>query len=335
MAKRRRKRAGYGLHSLNQTMSSYFLWPSSKGELFFSVNGCIERLEEKLYRLYKEEGYPVFVSSGRFALTLALRSVKATRATPIYVFPFASHCVLDAVTRIGRPTTDPMNCVKVIYHQWGYKSETSIDSGDIEDAVDSLVIPGSKLFISGGSFEIWSLPKILGTSGGGVLWCKDEQNYKKAIDMRNRSRNIELMQLLRRLGRDNPLFYKTWHAFEIEHGLCSRSLAAEVERRLDLIDQIIKDRLAKLRLFKKLKSVACEQFPGRLPVVVPINSTRSSQIVQEIKTLTGIELLHGCRRLCLGKDINNCQEVIPIPIHQDIKASEVNDIVRHLKKIEL
>ena len=42
----------------------------------------------------------------------------------------------------------------------------------IDDCVDSLCEIGTELFPTSNDFEIWSLPKILGTTSGAVLWCK-------------------------------------------------------------------------------------------------------------------------------------------------------------------
>ena len=58
----------------------------------------------------------------------------------------------------------------------------------IEDSADSLYLQNTELFKGNGKFEIWSLPKILGTFSGGVLLCKNIKDYHEI-------KNITLIQI--------------------------------------------------------------------------------------------------------------------------------------------
>ena len=44
----------------------------------------------------------------------------------------------------------------------------------IEDSVDTLLHFGEKLHSLNSQIEIWSIEKIYGSLGGGIIWCKNE-----------------------------------------------------------------------------------------------------------------------------------------------------------------
>ncbi len=151
----------------------YFIWPETRfvGGLHTLLSlPSVESIEMRL-RDFFPTGFPVLCSSGRAALTMALEHSNQNRSDLVGLFPFASHCVIDAVARICTPLFGPTSVnanLRVVYHQWGYVQEYNLPKNTIEDCVDTLCVKGTELFPGGGSFEIWSLPKILGISSGGM-----------------------------------------------------------------------------------------------------------------------------------------------------------------------
>ena len=96
----------------------------------------------------------------------------------------------NAVAKVGIP-----NCVipslvesnnkKIIYHVWGNFIDHNKQNVVIEDAVDTFCLPGVNLAELGGDFEVWSLNKIIGSLGGGILWCKNKDIAKEARILRD------------------------------------------------------------------------------------------------------------------------------------------------------
>jgi putative PLP-dependent aminotransferase (TIGR04422 family) len=168
----------------------HFIWP--RNALFSSLTSffymkSVEKVEEKLHEMFPS-GYPVLFSSGRAALSAALLQCNVSRRDFVGVFPYASHCVLDTISRISTPlsgSAEKHANLRVVYHQWGYVQEVSLSPNSIEECVDTLCKVGTTLFPGGGSFEIWSLPKILGTTSGGVLWCRTLESALAAKKIQN------------------------------------------------------------------------------------------------------------------------------------------------------
>ena len=172
--------------------TGYFLWP--EGSIKHAVTGVLQRSEvstaERLLTELFPSGYPVLCSSARAAIAMVLEHCGASRPELVAVFPYASHCVLDAISRQATPQTYSREHLRIAieYHQWGYvQTRRTTTPILIEDAVDTLCVPGEPLFPLAGSYEIWSLPKILGTTSGGVIWCRDESDAEEIRDLRARN----------------------------------------------------------------------------------------------------------------------------------------------------
>ena len=156
-------------------MDKFPIWPKyririrSKFSFYFPE---INQIEEKLHKMFPS-GSPVICSSGRAAINIALHYLNQKRNDVIGINSYTSHCVLDAISRIATPVkwNAKNNEIKtrLIYHQWGYVQKEIINIDTIDDCVDSLCEIGTELFPTSKNFEIWSLPKILGTSSGAVL----------------------------------------------------------------------------------------------------------------------------------------------------------------------
>lgn len=90
------------------------------------------------------------------ALVIALLESEVSRGDLVGVFPYASHCVLDAVSRVATPLSGPTAvavALRVVYHQWGFVQETDLSKNTIEDCVDTLCVPGAAIFPGGGDLK--------------------------------------------------------------------------------------------------------------------------------------------------------------------------------------
>ena len=281
--------------------------------------------------MYGERAYPVFVSSGRAGLSLTFKCLELSRDDKIYTFPYASHCVLDAVSRVGRPSSSIQDSsLRLINHQWGYISELKGRDNDIEDAVDTLVDPSGILFPSGGSFEIWSFSKIFGSVGGGVIWCKNEECQTKMRSLRDDSKLSGFHVLARHMGRYNSMIYDLWQSREASKSKASSIFSSEVWRYLDSIENTISDRLKKLQLIGPPSLVKQVMATGRYPVAVPLNvSMDPSRIVSLIESELKTRLIHGSRgKVTYGKDqVENLSRVLLVPIHTNISVLSIEKIL--------
>ena len=315
-------------------MIKHFLWPKSDIKKALKLSFLFtsaEIIEDKLQEMFPT-GFPVLCSSGRSALTFALIESNVTRTDLIGVFPYASHCVLDAISRIATPLPGPTaikSSLRVVYHQWGYVQETNLPKNSIEDCVDSLCIPGAALFPGGGYFEVWSLPKILGTTSGGVLWCKDQETAKKIRYLRDRRRGGIFQWLLKLLTLKIELIYAYWQGAECDGGSISRFQTGEIITAIRKWDDIVDARIKNLEKIWPLSLECLDKPIDRLPSVVPIHFKQLESKIYEYGISSGFRMFERIK----GNSERALLKVLPVPIHQDVTVIWLDNFIKKIDNV--
>jgi putative PLP-dependent aminotransferase (TIGR04422 family) len=277
-------------------------------------------------------GFPVLFSSGRAALTAALLQSSVSRKDYIDVFPYASHCVLDTVSRVATPIGGPhaqTKDLRIVYHQWGYVQEINLARNTIEDSVDTLCEIGAPLFPGGGSYEIWSLSKILGTSSGGVLWCKDIKSAEIARCYRSSSKNGFVLWILRLIGMVSHAIHLCWQGIEPNMGGVCKLQSSEIYVAISHWQSIVDSRKENLEKIWN-HAVSWLNYPYmRLPNVVPMQDTASNSRLKEL----GISAGHRMLQKFEGDGVVKMERVIPIPIHQDVDSKWLFNIKKFLETV--
>ena len=310
-----------------------FLWPQSRPgrALVHAIRFVsIKKVEKRLARMFPG-GIPVLFSSGRAALTYSLLINGLSRGDKVGTFPFASHCVLDAVSRVATPVAlDNLVSHKVVFQQWGFSQHHGLSANDVEDCADSLLMPGGELFQGGGGFEIWSLPKILGTTGGGILWCRSSDAAAALQRLRNPHKNAAFLWGLRLLGHYTPFVHTLWQGAEASMGKPSRLQTGEILDALDGWNEIVLDRRKKYDLVRPFAPSWLKLQADRLPCVVPV--VLKQNIDGEILALkAGIS--SGQRVIEHHFASGTCElvRVLPIPIHQDVSIGRLGSMMNLIK----
>lgn len=310
---------------------NYFLWPENKiSKAFTSIWKLIspDKIEVKLYEMFPS-GYPVLCSSGRSALYLALSLSGASRKNYVGVFPYASHCVLDSISRIATPSTGVTAYsanLRVVYHQWSFVQERGLASNTIEDCVDTLCTPGAKLFPGGGDFEIWSLPKIIGTTSGGVLWCRSKDKALQVKKIRDRQGSSFFQWILRLLSKNSPLIYNYWQGAESVTGRPSLFQTGEINSAISKWNDFVEDRRKKLNLIWPFAINELEKPIDRLPPVVPVISEMKESQIYQLGITSGYRMFEIIEKDGSRKMI----KVLPIPIFNEVEETWLKDITELL-----
>ncbi len=298
----------------------HFLWPKVKFNFssFFGFNR-IDNTEKELHKMFPS-GYPVLCSSGRVALYIAINESNLDRSKKINLYPYASHCVLNTIGRLTNPNPYMSeNQIDIIYHQWGVTFNCN-HKPLIEDSVDSLYERNTPLFQGGAKFEIWSLPKILGTTSGGILWCKKEKDAILIRSKINNKKGIIFSWILRLLSYKFSLFYSLWEGTEKGYKGLSRLQINEIFSQIKLWDKVVENRKEKLDIFKKYSILNDNNLGGRLPSCLPVKTNISENKLDGFGFSTGIR--HFLTETTLEK-------VFPLPIHQDVSISSLNNLFKN------
>lgn len=302
---------------------SHFLWPH--GSAWRAVANAARftsaaSIEDTFASMF-QGGHPVLCSSGRAALVLALLGSGLSRTDRVGIFPFASHCVLDAVSRVVTPQAGASvsrGCPRIVFHQWGYVQEHDLAADAVEDSADTLAVPGCRLFPGGGAFEIWSLPKILGTTGGGVLWCRHSDVAEQLRRLRDVRGGRTVQWLLRLLGGRSPLLHAWWQGAEGNSGAPSRLQTGEIMAALAEWPAIVADRQRRIEMAWPLALPWLPRSTDRLPCVVPtLAGEGGEQLASELGFAAGMRMMERVEQ----NGRRTLLKVLPIPVHQDVSLA--------------
>ncbi|MBV9987229.1 MAG: putative PLP-dependent aminotransferase [Chitinophagaceae bacterium] len=308
--------------------NSHFLWPDARfkfSSLFASA--AVETVERELAGIYSNS-VPVLFSSARACIPAVLELMDLHRSSLVWVPPYSSQCVLEAVSRIATPT--PVlaeNSAAIVFHQWGYIHRIAA-SFCIEDAADSFLLPGPIVFPNQGKFQIVSLPKIFGCLGGGVVFCQsgeDADQLRRIRQSRRGSRNLQL--LLKIAGGRSAAARRYWGGAESLSGQPPAILCAAIISSLKNLEAMITEHKKKLSLVREF-APSWLRFPeDRLPCVVPVDA----ELLRDRKIIFNcmpILPLHFNRT----QDASNVQLVktIPVPIHKDTSIEWLEQVKGYL-----
>lgn len=313
----------------------FFLWPQSMNLSARDLVGppCTsEEIEAKLRGLYPGSE-PVLFSSARAGLTAVLQVLGLSRPDLMWTPPFSSHCVLEAIAHVCTPIPVAAEASDIaaalVYHQWGHIHQSSFPSNVriIEDSVDSLLIPGASPFAIDGDFALWSLPKVLGTQSGGVVFCRFAENARALRALREGRSSSALQAFLRWRSKSSPVAAIYWNGAEALQGELIVPLRRQALRRLDAIYQVAEERLSLLRHVSLDVSQSYER-TGRLPSNLPMRLPSEWQHVwgSSGPVSSGLRSFNVART----SPATNWVRVAPLPVHMDVSRVHLQEIFKRL-----
>lgn len=178
-------------------------------------------------------GFPVIFSSARGGIKLIVQEFWPEKE--ISIFPYASQCVVNAIQAASVvPFTRIDLYSDIIYNQWGMLDRTSEKVPFIEDSCDTLLREGSSVLRLGGKFELWSLPKILNTRFGAVIWCQKEADANHLREVRDNTSKHRIWQkkVYRNLRFINTQAYRKWENSEFQTYQLTRSELGMIKKEI-------------------------------------------------------------------------------------------------------
>ncbi len=313
----------------------HFLWPAAEpltpGDwvLGSPSSGAVE---EVLFSLFPET-YPVLFSSGRAALTAVLQVLGLGRTSKVWIPGFSSHCVIESLGRFCMPTPEDGSEVSaaLIYHQWGWVHKATFAPGThvIEDAVDTLFEPGSKVLTTTSSYVLWSLPKVIGSVGGGVVFCRRSEQADELRELRRRRACSNVQGWLRAASARSSTAYLYWNGAESLHGELQGAHRSQVLRLLGDYGQLY-ERCRQL-VHEITTEASCpglpftDRLPSNLPMIVAADDAHHWR--------TPGKFFAGLRSFNVNRSWPDAKwvKVAPLPVHKDVSLADIRDVVKRGK----
>ena len=161
--------------------------------------------------------------SARACIALIIRYLKIDRSKEVFVNKWVSHCIFNTVGAYSNISTSYKNPdLSILVHKWGniQKLKTKIKKNIIEDSVDSIVLNKNSLFVNKGKFEIFSLPKIIGSVSGGLVISKDKNFIKFCRKEQKKNKELGIYQsnekfkdISTKKNFNTWLYHESWNTY--------------------------------------------------------------------------------------------------------------------------
>jgi putative PLP-dependent aminotransferase (TIGR04422 family) len=268
------------------------IWIKPRRKIIFRGDGDITHLEDRFEKSFVG-GYPVILGSARAGVMLILKEFHTSPL--ISIFPFASQCVVKAATLSGKSVHTPLPNMsrEVIYNQWGlHQNHETLPYIFLVDSADSLYPLGGEICKSNSRFEVWSFPKIVGTTFGGVVWCRNKSDAQKLREIRNELplQKFLFHNLLYSLKSLSNKSYQYWENYEFSHPGLSKSQVKILNLQLNLWSKIYSSMRRNYNIAlliaentdypkdEKLDSLNS----GVIPTVIEWKSTKANSLVRKL-----------------------------------------------------
>jgi putative PLP-dependent aminotransferase (TIGR04422 family) len=293
-----------------------FEWDSDDGERRDAITAVESFFRERL------GADAIFVPSGRAAISMVLEAHGIGRGDVVFAPKWSSTCIWDAIRRRANPTvslTDDCDCVLAV-HKWGRTYSVTDESSSlvIEDSVDSLFTNDATLFPNDGCCEIISLPKVIGSYGGGIVMTADAALADSLREQQGRNPDFGRRQshLRYRAATRDSTGLDAWTFKETENRYVDVNLARHVRRCLDNYQRnhdIIERRLAHVESHAQLSTPSVSD--GRLPPVLAFEREQHPSALPE-----SLMVRHDNRAFEL--DDPTYREVYLLPLHFGVSDDE-------------
>lgn len=220
------------------------VWSKPKRRFVFTGEKKSDSIESNLEILF-QGGHPVLFASARAAMSQVIHLFFIGET--VRIFPYASQCVVNAINFAGKSasTALPGHKKDISYNQWGTQGLQETDLF-IRDSADSLYSIGGIVCQSNSRFEVWSFPKIIGTTFGAVMWCREESDalILRAIRDNSSSQNIFIELFLALFKGRSSFFYSRWENFQFANPRLNSIQLRELSRGIHSWERIYKERLS-------------------------------------------------------------------------------------------
>ena len=160
--------------------------------------------------------------SARASISAIIRYLKFDRSKLVYIDKFSSHCLFNTIGALTNVSSELKSSDLIIYnHKWGLKKNSKKNyKYSIEDSVDSIILDKSTMFPNNSKFEIFSLPKIIGSVQGGLIFSRDtdfisfiKKEQKRNFNLGIYQSNQKFLDIKKRKDFNTWLYHETWNTY--------------------------------------------------------------------------------------------------------------------------
>ena len=233
-----------------------FIKPSNYDDKLSEKKSSILKKEIEYFFTKKFSYKSILVPSARAGIALIIKFYNLNRSHEIFVSKWSPYCVLNTISFFSNPTTSLKNANMVIAnHNWA--NEHKLKKGHkkivIEDSADTIHLSKKSFFLNNSEFEIVSLPKIIGSYSGGLIYTKNKSFIK--FIAKEQKKNINLGRIQSKYknleARNQKKVFHSWYYNESTNTYVDINSLIDIKKNLKNFETNKNTILKRLTLVKK------------------------------------------------------------------------------------
>ena len=272
---------------------------------------------------------PILFPSARSCLSLILKYYKFNRSKNIFINKWSPFCIQSLATYYSNITTNISDSDLILLnHRYGknqFLKKNYKNKIIIEDSADSIHLDKKSLFINSYSkFEIVSLPKIISSYSGGLIYTKDKLFYNFAKKFQKKNKLLGISQSGKKINSlKNQKKNNSWLLNEFNNTYLDQKSLNNIIFNLKNFEINKKIIINRRKIIEKTFNLKSHNVSKIGPVF--IFSKKS------FKTKKKLPIYH----IHSNKFIENqkFEKCIILPIHYSVGKKEFNSLLKSLKKI--
>ena len=272
---------------------------------------------------------PILFPSGRSCLSLIFRYYKFDRSKSIFINKWSPFCIQSLATYYSNITTNILDSDLILLnHRYGknqFLKKSYKDKIIVEDSADSIHLNKKSLFINSNSkFEIVSLPKIISSYSGGLIYTKDRLFYNFAKKFQKKNKALGILQSKKKINYCKNLNKNnSWLLDEFNNTYLD-------QKGLNNIIFNLKNFEINKKIIINRRKIIEETFnlkPNHVSKIGPVFIFSKKNFKSKKKL--PIYHIHSDKFI----ENQNFEKCIILPIHSSVSNKEFNSSLKSLKKI--
>lgn len=180
------------------------IWPKiNLSHKNYKIKKKIDHIED--FFLNSTGFRPILFPSARACLSLIFKYYKFNRSKNIFINKWSPFCIQSLTTYYSNITTNISDSDLVLLnHRYGknqFLKKNYKNKIIIEDSADSIHLNKKSLFLNTNSkFEVVSLPKIISSYSGGLIYTKDKLFYNFAKKFQKKNKVLGILQSKKKIN---------------------------------------------------------------------------------------------------------------------------------------
>ena len=192
----------------------------------------------------------------------------------------------------------------------------------IDDSCDSIILDKKNLFPNNSKYEIFSLPKLIGSVAGGIVILKTKI-FNFLYERQKRNKKFGMLQAKMKFDEVNSKSLFDYRYKEAVNTYTEYNSLIDIENKLSNYEINKKIILERLKNLKKIVSFDTEK--SRIGPVVLID-------IKKIKNTKSLEKVFMFRHKVINYKTNYSKKYLLFPIHFMVKKDIFNFYLKILRK---